>query len=105
MSVSVGDSISFNCTSDGIPQPTLTWYRNGTLLTRDGPRWFIKNLLLDGIRARPELESNRSVFSQLTLINAGRSDQESLITCQANNRVSNPVTLSYTLEVDGIIGK
>ena len=104
MSVSVGDSISFNCTSDGIPQPTLTWYRNGTLLTGGGSRWFIDNLLLDGISARPELESNQSVFSQLTLINASRFDQGSLITCQANNFVTDPTTLTYTLLIDGIIG-
>jgi hypothetical protein len=101
--VNVGESVTFNCTADGVPQPTLTWFNNEALITRGGtPRWLITDSLLTGSRVRDDLESVHSVMSQLTLRDVDAYDNGYVISCQANDGLGNTVSVSYTLQVDGI---
>ena len=96
--------MTFNCTVDGIPRPSLTWRRNGTLLmTGEGIRWMIMEQVI-GERVRPELNSE-TVLSQLTLINVDASDDGSQITCRADNNVGEPTSLLYIIRVEGITGQ
>ena len=101
VSGSIGDSITFNCTADGIPNPSLTWRRNGTLLTTGSTLWTIKETGLMGQRVRDELDTKLSVLSQLTLNKIDLVDHRSLISCQADNSVNESV-LTYTLIVNDI---
>ena len=89
----LGDTVLFNCTSNGVPQPKLSWFLNEISLV-PSPRWFISNAE----------RSDQSVFSQLALTNVERFDHKSLIICKANNDVGDPVTLVYTLVVEGVVG-
>ena len=98
---SIGDSITFNCTADGIPNPSLTWRHNGTLLTTGSIRWTIKETSLNGQRVRDQLDTEQSVLSQLTLNKIDQIDHGSLISCQADNSVNESV-LTYTLIVNDI---
>lgn len=41
--VSVGDTVYFTVKSTGIPEPEVTWYRNGELLKEDSRIKFIKD--------------------------------------------------------------
>lgn len=103
VSVPLGVSVTFNCTFDGIPRPSLTWRRNDTLLIGEGVRWLIMERVIRE-RVRPELNSE-TVLSQLTLINVDVSDDGSQITCRADNNVGEPATLLYNIRVEGIIGQ
>ena len=98
ISGSIDSSITFNCTTDGIPQPSITWYYNSTLLISGSTRWIIKETKLYGQRVRAELDSVGSVLSQLTLTKIDFTDHGSVISCEADNSVNKSI-LTYTLSI------
>ena len=76
--------ISFNCTADGVPTPTILWLRNGTpLLISQNPRFSVSsNTMRPGLR--PDItESRRSVLtiSELSERDSGR------YSCKATNEI------------------
>ena len=69
-----GDTVSFTCTADGVPTPTIAWLRDNTaLLVNLDNRLSVETTTLPGLR--PYItESRRSVLtiSDLTVKDSGR---------------------------------
>ena len=104
ISVSIGSRMTFTCTADGIPTPSLTWYRNGTLLT-DSERWIITQTVGPGIRS--EIPTTESIMSNLTLVNIRESDDFSQLSCRADNRIGEADVLSppYIIRIEDVDGQ
>nr|XP_040583876.1 nephrin-like [Lepeophtheirus salmonis] len=80
----IGDNLRLVCTSfGGRPSPRVTWWRDHAL-----------------IDDKSELVHESKVSNELRLLNLGRRDLHSIITCQAsNNNISVPVSTSVKLDM------
>ena len=97
-----GDTVSFTCTADGVPAPTIAWLRdNRALLINLDNRLSVETTTLPGLR--PYItESRRSVLtiSDLTVKDSGR------YSCKATNGIGTDAVLQdpYRLDVSaGIV--
>lgn len=88
--VNENSSISFTCVAAGLPQPSVTWYRNGTIIndTRFVQLPITVKLLYVLVY---------QVTSTLNLTMAVDEDSDTNYSCRANNTVGNS---SDTFQLD-----
>ena len=85
--------VTFQCTATGVPTPSITWYRNGTILlpSKDSHiTIFIKQLFSSGLY---------QVIQSLT-INTTTDHDSGNYSCMGNNTVSSD-TATFELIVQG----
>ena len=91
-----GDTVSFTCTADGVPTPTIAWLRDNTaLLVNLDNRLSVETTTLPGLR--PYItESRRSVLtiSDLTVKDSGR------YSCKATNGIGTDAVLQDPYQLD-----
>ena len=95
-----GESISFNCTADGIPLPSIVWIFSGTLLQATlNPRFHLDQQLLSGEPFRSHIP--HALQSTLTISNLRPSDSGNY-SCRGDNGAGQPavLTLSFRLTVN-----
>ena len=90
--VDESDSVTFQCTSTGVPEPVIYWYRNGSLLN-DTSRFIASQ--------NETFNSSAMIYSitgSLMLIDALVTDSGNDYSCVANNSAgSSAVTFSLTV--------
>ena len=79
--VTEGDNVTLSCNASGIPVPTITWTRNGSVLNSSVPR------ISFGAESR-----------ELTITNINRADSGEY-RCVANNSEGNVTSDAATLDV------
>ena len=67
---SAGGNVTFNCTATGLPQPNITWYKDGQEVT-------------EGVESSQGLQSTAST---LTLVNVDQDDS-GVYWCNATNEL------------------
>ena len=90
--VNENSTVTFQCNGTGVPEPVITWYRNGTLITDD--RFSTSNATLQ--------DSSTLIYNvtgSLTLNNAYDTDTDTGYSCVANNTAGN-ATDSFNLTVN-----
>ena len=95
-----GESVSFSCTADGIPLPSIVWTFNGTLLqTTLNPRLNLHQQLLPGEPFRTHIP--QALRSTLTIGNLLHSDSGNY-RCRGDNGAGQPAVLtpSFRLTVN-----
>ena len=80
-----GQSISLNCTADGIPTPTIVWMNNGQLIVLNNKR-SISVQLSAGFRSNNNFDTVRTT-SILTINDLTGSDNGSY-SCRADNKAN-----------------
>ena len=75
------EAVTFECSATGIPPPTITWYRDGVLLSGDRVT-LINQTLMDFTRM--DNENVQMVTRMLTLANTNDGDSGNY-TCNATN--------------------
>ena len=95
--VPIDSTINFTCRADGIPTPTLIWYRNDTIITTTGRT----TVLLDtnGPVIRTQVPTSESVISTVILRDVQTIDDYTVWTCRVENSVGSQ-QYSYTLRVE-----
>ena len=91
-----GDTVSFTCTADGVPTPTIAWLRDNTaLLVNLDNRLSVETTTLPGLRLYIT-ESRRSVLtiSDLTVKDSGR------YSCKATNGIGTDAVLQDPYQLD-----
>ena len=78
-----GQSISLNCTADGIPTPTIVWRKDGQLIVPNNKR-SISVQLSAGFRSNISLDI---ITSNLTINDLTGSDNGSY-SCRADNKAN-----------------
>ena len=89
--VNENSTVTFQCTGTGVPEPEITWYRNGVLITDD--RFS---------QSGPMLDSSSLIYSvtgSLTLNNAFDTDTDTNYSCTANNSAGS-TSESFSLTVN-----
>jgi len=97
----VGQSITFNCTADGLPQPRITWRRNNQLLDPNRlQRYQVRTSSSEGFR-NAELPGVEQLESVLTITNLKEQDQGNY-SCLAQSADTIPAILrtQYQLIVE-----
>ena len=93
-------TVSFNCTADGVPTPAIAWLRdNSALLVSLDSRLSIELTTLPGLR--PDItESRRSILtiSDLTVKDSGR------YSCKATNGIGTDAVLQEPYQLDVAAG-
>ena len=74
-----GQSVSFNCTADGIPRPVIAWRKNGQLLLNTSRRAIVSSDHSNGFHS-----NYFSTTSVLTITNLRGSDNGSY-SCRIKN--------------------
>lgn len=94
-----GESISFNCTADGISLPLITWRRNGQLITGNARRKIESSGISDGFRSSI-IPGVMQVTSTLTITNLNQNDNGNY-SCRADNeaQIGDTSVLPYSLQV------
>ena len=99
---SIGMNVTFNCSADGIPQPRLSWRRNGQLLANIDllQRYNVITSTSNGFRSA-QLPGVQQMNSILTIFNLKEHDQGSF-SCIAQSANTNPAVLqtAYQLVVN-----
>ena len=97
-SKSIGESIRFNCSADGIPRPNLLWYRNNNLLLNFS-RFHItySEDQVQSIRFAtiPEVQQARSTLTITRL----RSSDSGNIECRADNSAGQTKKVTNILNI------
>ena len=85
-------TVTFNCTADGIPQPRISWRRNGQFLSINQlRRYSVVTSTSDGFRST-ELPGVRQIESKLTIRNLREID-EGTFSCIAQSATTPPAAL------------
>ena len=90
--VNENSTVTFQCNGTGVPEPVITWYRNGTLIS--DARFSTSNATLQ--------DSSTLIYSvtgSLTLTNAYDTDTDTGYSCVASNTAGN-ATDSFGLTVN-----
>ena len=95
-------NVTFNCSADGIPQPRVSWRRNGQLLANIDQlqRYNVIMSTLNGFRSA-QLPGVQQLDTTLTITNLKQHDQGSF-SCIAQSANTDPVVLqtAYQLVVN-----
>ena len=95
-----GQNVSFNCTADGVPVPTIVWRKNGQLvMSRNKWSIFSTNVTI-GFR-RKQLPGVLQITSTLAITDLTESDNGNY-SCRAENEFDDGVVLAtpYILTVE-----
>ena len=87
-----GSEVTAQCYSTGKPQPTVNWYKDGTLLSNDGQFSVVETII-----------NSTNVSSLLTIASLTES-YEGTYTCFGSNTLPNGTvsdSSSFTLTVEG----
>ena len=92
-------NVSFNCTADGIPMPTIVWRKNGQLLIPNNKRNIAQSSNSTGFRSNT-IPGVVQVTSILTITDLIGSDNGSY-SCRADNEanIGAVLTTPYQLTV------
>ena len=92
-------NVSFNCTADGIPMPTIVWRKNGQLLIPNNKRNIAQLSNSTGFRSNT-IPGVVQVTSILTITDLTGSDNGSY-SCRADNEanIGAVLTIPYQLTV------
>ena len=92
-------NVSFNCTADGIPMPTIVWRKNGQLLIPNNKRNIAQLSNSAGFRSNT-IPGVVQVTSILTITDLTGSDNGSY-SCRADNEanIGAVLTIPYQLTV------
>ena len=93
--VNENSTVTFQCTGTGVPEPEITWYRNGVLIT--AARFS---------QSEPIIDSSSLIYSvtrSLTLDNAVDTDTDTGYSCTASNSVGS-ASESFGLTVNCKLG-
>ena len=84
-----GGRVSFMCSADGVPTPSISWFKDNTFVSTESVKKF--NLNESTIDTGLRENINKTVTSMLSIVGIAESDA-GLYTCSAsNNRGSNAV--------------
>ena len=89
--VNENSTVTFQCTGTGVPEPVITWYRNGALIS-DARFSTSSTTLQDSVLIY-------NVTGSLTLTNAYDTDTDTGYSCVASNTAGN-ATDSFDLTVN-----
>ena len=94
-----GQTVSFNCTADGIPRPTIVWRKDGQLIISSTIRNIHSSGGSIGFRSQ-DIPGVLQITSTLTITGLARSDSGNY-SCRADNEANIGAVLStpFTLEV------
>ena len=94
-----GQSISFNCTADGINRPVITWRKDGQLILSTARLNIDSVNDIQGFRSIPGI---KQITSLLTISDLRERDSGSY-SCRADNEAEIPVSLDspFVLLVSG----
>ena len=85
------NTVTFNCTADGIPQPQISWRRNGQFLNVNQlRRYSVVTSTADGFRSK--LPGVKQTESKLT-INILREIDNGTFSCIAQSASTSPAAL------------
>ena len=89
--VLAGDSVLLTCVGYGVPQPSISWERDGETITEDGSKFH---------RVESALVVEGSVFvrSSLLLCNTSQTDSGNY-SCSASNTIREPDTVDFNLTI------
>ena len=95
-----GESVTFNCSADGIPLPSIIWRKNRQLLILDPDRTKVVITVSDGFRSLDN--SNMTQTESILTINPLVEADQGLYSCLADNHVGNPAVMetSYNLTIE-----
>ena len=96
--VMAGDRISFSCSADGVPNPTISWFKDDTIISAEsGKKFDLTEATIDGgIREN----INETFTSVLSIFGIAESDAGVYKCSAANGRGSNYVIqLPFNLTV------
>ena len=104
--VQFGEMLNITCTSDGLPQPTLTLFRDDSLLLELGSRLEVHTLVLQP-GFRQEVPTSEAVRSTVVLQDVQASDNGMTFSCRAENGFGEPAFLAsaYKVVVRNIPGR
>ena len=80
--VNAGARVSFNCTTDGVPTPSITWLKGSTVISTSAGKQF--NLVEETIPSGLRDNINESFSSVLTIVGVMESNS-GLYVCTATN--------------------
>ena len=90
MNRTAGETVTFNCTADGIPQPQISWRRQGQFLFIEQlQRYSVSSATSVGFR----LPGVQQIESNLTITNLRESDI-GIYSCIAQSGTTSPDVLS-----------
>ena len=95
-----GESVTFNCSADGIPLPSIIWRKNRQLLILDPDRTKVVITVSDGFRSLDN--SNMTQTESILTINPLIEADQGLYSCLADNQVGNPGVMEtpYNLTIE-----
>ena len=96
-----GKNSTLNCTADGHPLPTITWWRNGVQLT-DSSKYSITAESSTGFRSSV-YPGIMQVRSELTIISTAFRTDDGSYTCRAQSDGTNTTELETPYELTVII--
>ena len=104
MTRTTGESVTFNCTADGIPRPQISWRRQGQFLnTEQLQRYSVVSTISSGFRSS-ELPGVEQIESKLTISNLRETD-EGVYSCIAQSATTPPAALSESFNLNVEIRK
>ena len=101
-----GETLNITCTADGLPPPTLTWFRDDSLLVELGDRLDVTMLVVHP-GFRQEVPTSEAVRSTVVLRDVQASDDGMTFSCRAENGFGTSafIASAYRLVVQNIPGR
>ena len=97
MTIVEGESVTFNCTADGIPRPDLHWFRNDILVNMENTRISTK----EHTAFRGDIPGLNGITSSLTISPTIQRVHQGRYVCQAVNSAGSKILQSpYVLTID-----
>ena len=85
--INEGDSVTFNCTADGIPPPTINWFRNAIPVSMTNTQI----TTMEHEAFRDDIPGQNGVTSILTISPTNRVANEGRYICEASNSADSKI--------------